>query len=284
MNNKIKKFFTSKKILIILVLLCGLLIGSSFFTDRLVKPLRSAVSTVVVPLQKGMNSIGIGVVDHQEKKKNIADLQARNSELSDRVSDLEEENRQLKQEAEDAAALKDLYKMDQSLSSYTKVGASIIGGATQTWNSSLMIDKGSKDGLAVDMNVVGSEGLVGIITEVHSNYSIVTTIIADTSNVSAMSESTNDQAIVKGDISLMNSGMVRLERIKANANIKDGDRIVTSNISSKYLPNILVGYAENVTSNESDLFKTGNLRPAVDFDHIQKVLVITQRKQDLIKE
>ena len=284
MNNKIKKFFTSKKILIILVLLCGLLIGSSFFTDRLVKPLRSAVSTVVVPLQKGMNSIGIGVVDYQEKKKNIADLQARNSELSDRVSDLEEENRQLKQEAEDAAALKDLYKMDQSLSSYTKVGASIIGGATQTWNSSLMIDKGSKDGLAVDMNVVGSEGLVGIITEVHSNYSIVTTIIADTSNVSAMSESTNDQAIVKGDISLMNSGMVRLERIKANANIKDGDRIVTSNISSKYLPNILVGYAENVTSNESDLFKTGNLRPAVDFDHIQKVLVITQRKQDLIKE
>lgn len=284
MNNKIKKFFTSKKILIILVLLCGLLIGSSFFTDRLVKPLRSAVSTVVVPLQKGMNSIGIGVVDHQEKKKNIADLQARNSELSDRVSDLEEENRQLKQEAEDAAALKDLYKMDQSLSSYTKVGASIIGGATQTWNSSLMIDKGSKDGLAVDMNVVGSEGLVGIVTEVHSNYSIVTTIIADTSNVSAMSESTNDQAIVKGDISLMNSGMVRLERIKANANIKDGDKIVTSNISSKYLPNILVGYAESVTSNESDLFKTGNLRPAVDFDHIQKVLVITQRKQDLIKE
>ena len=75
MNNKIKKFFTSKKILIILVLLCGLLIGSSFFTDRLVKPLRSAVSNVVVPLQKGMNSIGIGVVDHQEKKKNIEQQQ-----------------------------------------------------------------------------------------------------------------------------------------------------------------------------------------------------------------
>lgn len=284
MKDKIKKFFTSKKILIILVLLCGLLIGSSLFTDRLVMPLRSAVSTIVVPLQKGMNSIGIGVVDHQERKKNIADLQARNNELSSRVSDLEEENRNLKQAAEDANALKDLYKMDQSLASYTKVGASIIGGATQTWNSSLMIDKGSNDGLKVDMNVVGSEGLVGIITEVHPNYSIVTTIIADTSNVSAMSESTNDQAIVKGDISLMNSGMVRLERMKATANIKDGDRIVTSNISSKYLPNILIGYAKNVTSNESDLFKTGNLRPAVDFDHIQKVLVITQRKQDLINK
>lgn len=284
MNNKIKEFFTPKKILIILVLLCGLLIGSSFFTDKLVMPLRTAVSQVIVPLQKGMNALGIGIVDHHEKKKNIADLQARNSELSGKLAELQEENKILKQNAEDLAALQKLYKMDQSLSSYTKVGASVIGGATQSWNSSLMIDKGSKDGLQVDMNVIGSDGLVGIITEVHSNYSIVTTIIADTSNVSAMSESTGDQATVRGDISLMDSGMIRIERMKASANIKDGDKIVTSNISSKYLPNILIGYAKNITSNESDLFKTGYITPAVDFDHIQKVLVITQKKQDLIKE
>ncbi len=284
MNNKIKEFFTPKKILIILVLLCGLLIGSSFFTDKLVMPLRSAVSQVVVPLQKGMNALGIGIVDHHEKKKNIADLQARNSELSGKLAELQEENKILKQNAEDLAALQKLYKMDQSLSSYTKVGASVIGGATQSWNSSLMIDKGSKDGLQVDMNVIGSDGLVGIITEVHPNYSIVTTIIADTSNVSAMSESTGDQATVRGDISLMDSEMIRIERMKASANIKDGDKIVTSNISSKYLPNILIGYAKNITSNESDLFKTGYITPAVDFDHIQKVLVITQKKQDLIKE
>lgn len=284
MNNKIKEFFTPKKILIILVLLCGLLIGSSFFTDKLVMPLRSAVSQVVVPLQKGMNALGIGIVDHHEKKKNIADLQARNSELSGKLAELQEENKILKQNAEDLVALQKLYKMDQSLSSYTKVGASVIGGATQSWNSSLMIDKGSKDGLQVDMNVIGSDGLVGIITEVHPNYSIVTTIIADTSNVSAMSESTGDQATVRGDISLMDSGMIRIERMKASANIKDGDKIVTSNISSKYLPNILIGYAKNITSNESDLFKTGYITPAVDFDHIQKVLVITQKKQDLIKE
>lgn len=284
MNNKIKEFFTPKKILIILVLLCGLLIGSSFFTDKLVMPLRSAVSQVVVPLQKGMNALGIGIVDHHEKKKNIADLQARNSELSGKLAELQEENKILKQNAEDLAALQKLYKMDQSLSSYTKVGASVIGGATQSWNSSLMIDKGSKDGLQVDMNVIGSDGLVGIITEVHPDYSIVTTIIADTSNVSAMSESTGDQATVRGDISLMDSEMIRIERMKASANIKDGDKIVTSNISSKYLPNILIGYAKNITSNESDLFKTGYITPAVDFDHIQKVLVITQKKQDLIKE
>ena len=284
MNNKIKEFFTPKKILIILVWLCGLLIGSSFFTDKLVMPLRSAVSQVVVPLQKGMNALGIGIVDHHEKKKNIADLQARNSELSGKLAELQEENKILKQNAEDLAALQKLYKIDQSLSFYTKVGASVIGGATQSWNSSLMIDKGSKDGLQVDMNVIGSDGLVGIITEVHPNYSIVTTIIADTSNVSAMSESTGDQATVRGDISLMDSGMIRIERMKASANIKDGDKIVTSNISSKYLPNILIGYAKNITSNESDLFKTGYITPAVDFDHIQKVLVITQKKQDLIKE
>ena len=218
------------------------------------------------------------------RKRTLQICKARNSELSGKLAELQEENKILKQNAEDLATLQKLYKMDQSLSSYTKVGASVIGGATQSWNSSLMIDKGSKDGLQVDMNVIGSDGLVGIITEVHPNYSIVTTIIADTSNVSAMSESTGDQATVRGDISLMDSGMIRIERMKASANIKDGVKIVTSNISSKYLPNILIGYAKNISSNESDLFKTGYITPAVDFDHIQKVLVITQKKQDLIKE
>ena len=94
-----------------------------------------------------------------------------------------------------------------------------------------------------------------------------------------MDEETKDQCTVKGDISLLDSGRIRLERMKANAEVKDGDRIVTSNISSKYLPGILIGYAKEVTEDETGMTKSGFLVPAVDFDHLQNVLVITQKKQ-----
>lgn len=279
MNNKIKNFFTPAKILAIISIFCAALIAVSFFSDKLVSPLREAVSFVVIPLQRGVNGIGIGVVKGEEKRKTIEDLQSYSSQLEEKIASLEAQNEQLKTGAEELDEFKKLYEMDQSLGDYSKVGATIIGISSQNWNESFIIDKGSNDGMQEEMNVICAEGLVGIITEVHGNYSKVMTVVSDNSYVTAMDEETKDQCTVKGDISLLDSGRIRLERMKANAEVKDGDRIVTSNISSKYLPGILIGYAKEVTEDETGMTKSGFLVPAVDFDHLQNVLVITQKKQ-----
>ena len=279
MNNKINKFFTPAKILAIVSIFCAALIAVSFFSDKLVSPLREAVSFVVIPLQRGVNGLGIGVVRGEEKKKTIEELQAYSSELEEKVAYLEAQNEQLKSGTKELDEIKKLYEMDQSTADYHKVGATIIGISSQNWNESFIINKGAGDGMETDMNVISADGLVGIITEVHGNYSKVMTIVSDNSYVTAMDEATKDQCTVKGDISLLDSGKIRLERMKADVAVKDGDRIVTSNISSKYLPGLFIGYASDIKEDETGMTRSGYLIPAVDFDHLQNVLVITQKKQ-----
>ncbi len=281
MKNKIKRVISPRRILVIVVCLCAALTALSYLSDRLVTPLREAVSQVIIPLQRGMNGIGIGAVEHEEKLRTIDELTAKNEELSKRISELEDENKLLREDTKDLADLRSLYETDQLYASYEKTGATVIGASSQNWNSSLTLDKGSADGIAVDMNVIADDGLVGIISEVHNNYSIVTTVIGDNSYVSAMDEKTQDVCSVRGDLTLMDTGYIHVERFKENAEISDGDRIITSNISAKYLPGILVGYAHDVTPDGNALTKSGKVEPAVDFEHLQKVLIIKQLKADM---
>ena len=129
-----------------------------------------------------------------------------------------------------------------------------------------------------DMNVIASGGLVGIVAEVGKNYSIVKTIIEDNNSVSGMLIDTNDTCIVEGDIELSDSGLVHLNHIKADITVRNGDKIVTSNISDKYLQGILIGYAKDVTADSNNLTQSGYLVPAVDFNNLQEVLIITEMK------
>ena len=281
MKDRFSKFFTPKRILLAVVFFCVVLTATSFFTDKLITPLRNAFSYIVVPIQNGINSIGSVLVDNDNKKKTIEELQAQNKELESELKSLKAENEALKGDEDELSTLRNFYSMESQLASYTKVGARVIGTTSTNWNQSFTIDQGSKNGIKVDMNVITDKGLVGIVTEVYDSYSVVTTMIADNSNVSAMDERTKDLCIVEGDITLMDSGIVKLSRIKTNAQMQSGDKVVTSNISSKYLPGLLVGYVKDITTDDSGLSKSGNLIPAADFDHLTDVIVITTTKEQL---
>lgn len=281
MKDRFSKFFTPKRILLAVVFFCVVLTATSFFTDKLITPLRNAFSYIVVPIQNGINSIGSVLVDNDNKKKTIEELQAQNKELESELESLKAENEALKGDEDELSTLRNFYSMESQLASYTKVGARVIGTTSTNWNQSFTIDQGSKNGIKVDMSVITDKGLVGIVTEVYDSYSVVTTMIADNSNVSAMDERTKDLCIVEGDITLMDSGIVKLSRIKTNAQMQSGDKVVTSNISSKYLPGLLVGYVKDITTDDSGLSKSGNLIPAADFDHLTDVIVITTTKEQL---
>lgn len=278
MRKNISSLMTSKNILIALTVLCCFFIGTSFFTDTLTKPLKKCVSMVVVPVQKGMNNIGFWVYDKYQTLQEISVVLDENKKLQSQVDDLTEENNQLKQDSYELNRLRDLYELDQQYAGYSKVGARVIEVTTDNWHSSFKIDKGTDDGLKVDMNVIASGGLVGIVAEVGKNYSIVKTIIEDNNSVSGMLIDTNDTCIVEGDIELSDSGLVHLNHIKADITVRNGDKIVTSNISDKYLQGILIGYAKDVTADSNNLTQSGYLVPAVDFNNLQEVLIITEMK------
>ena len=279
MKKKVSSFMTSKYILIVLTAVCLIFISTSFFTDRLVAPLRSAISMVVVPLQKGMNNLGLWTYDKYTTLQEISVVLDENKELKSQVDDLTEENNQLRQDTYELSRLRELYQLDEKYTGYTKVGARIIEVTADNWSKAFKVDKGSDDGIKKDMNVIAGGGLVGIVTEVGKNYSIIKTIIEDNNSVSGMLIDTNETCIVEGDIEQSDSGLVKLTHFKSDMTVRDGDKIVTSNISDKYLQGILIGYAKDVTPDSNNLTQSGYLVPAVDFNNLQEVLIITEMKK-----
>ncbi|MGN0406908.1 MAG: rod shape-determining protein MreC [Bacteroides sp.] len=278
MRKKLNTFFTPKNMLIVLTIVCILFVGASFFTDKLSAPVRAVVSSVVIPMQKGMNNLGLWTYDKAETMKELGEVIEQNAELQSRIDSLVEENNQLKQDSYELERLRDLYELDEKYPGYTKVGARVIGKGSDNWFNTFTIDKGSKDGIEVDMNVIAGGGLVGIVTAVGDNYATVHSIIDDSSKVSGMLIDTGDNCIVNGDIKLMDSGLLRVQYFKKDVVVRDGDKIVTSNISNDYLEGILIGYVKDVTMDSNNLTQSGYLVPVVDFAHLQEVLVIKEKK------
>ncbi len=262
-----------------LSLLCVCMIGITTIKGSILNPLRTAVGYVLVPIQSGVNRVGGGLYNELSSVGKLKTALAENETLKTRVDELTEENTRLRSEQFELERLRSLYELDQEYMQYHKIGARIIAKDSGSWFSVFRIDKGSDDGIKEDMNVIAGGGLVGIVSDVGANYATVRSIIDDSSRVSAMAQQSGDSCIVAGDLQLFKEGRLKLSYMEKDDDIKDGDMIVTSNISGKFLPGILVGYATDITVDYNDnLTKSGYLIPAARFDRLQEVLVITDLK------
>ncbi|MBS5511511.1 MAG: rod shape-determining protein MreC [Clostridium sp.] len=262
-----------------LSLLCVCMIGITTIRGSILNPLRTAVGYVLVPIQSGVNRVGGGLYNELSSVGKLKTALAENETLKTRVNELTEENTRLRSEQFELERLRSLYELDQEYMQYHKIGARIIAKDSSSWFSVFRIDKGADDGIKQDMNVIAGGGLVGIVTDVGANYATVRSIIDDSSRVSAMAQQSGDSCIVAGDLKLFKEGRLKLSYMEKDDDIKDGDMIVTSNISGKFLPGILVGYATDITVDYNDnLTKSGYLIPAARFDRLQEVLVITDLK------
>lgn len=272
-----------KYLLFILTVLCTAMMLVTLSTDIFNKPLNTVVGYVIVPFQKGLSSVGSWLSARSEELVQIRALLEENEELRRQVTELTLENTQLQQGWYELNTLRELYKLDGQYEEYEKIGARIIARDTGNWYHSFTIDKGEKDGLAVDMNVIaGGEngGLVGRIVSVGPNWAKVTSIISDNSNVTGQMLATGDMLIVSGDLSMMQNGLIRFSQLLDSAGVVvTGDKIVTSDISDKYLPGILIGYIGEINLDSNKLTKSGSVTPAVDFEHLDEVLVILELKQ-----
>ena len=271
----------SRIIVTVLSVFCILLIGITSFNSGFLAPLRNGAGIFLVPMERGVNALGGGIYHHAHDLAELRRVQEENRRLTERVGALTEENTRLSSEVYELARLRELYELDQEYLQYPKVAARVIARDSGNWFRIFRIDKGTKDGIRPDMNVLVNGGLIGIVTDVGLNYATVRTIIDDSSNVSGMSQRTGDICNVAGDMALYEQGRLGLDHIRKESDIESGDRIVTSNISEVYLPGILIGYAENVVTDANNITKSGALIPAGTFEGLQEVLVITQLKNEL---
>lgn len=268
----------SKYILAGLSFFCIVLLAVTSINNSILTPLRTGVGYVLIPFQSGVNAIGTSLYNHIRDFSTMQEAQAENEELKGRVAELTEENNRLQAEQYELERLRELYALDQDYMQYEKVAARVIAKDSGNWFQIFRINKGSNDGIKENMNVIAGGGLVGIVTDVGANYATVRSIIDDASRVSCMSMRSGDNCIVSGDLTLFQEGLLGLDHVKKEADIQEGDKIVTSNISDVFLPGILVGYATELTTDSNNVTKSGQIVPVAEFDNLQEVLVITQLK------
>lgn len=282
MKKRNKSSLSNKYWILILCLICILMMGLSLLSSKLGGPLRFLAGYTVVPMQKGINTIGVWLSDLTDNFETLQELKEENKTLKEQIDALTLERNSLQQQQSELERLQALYKLDQNYSDYEKIGARVIANNGSNWFNSFTIDKGSNDGIKTDMNVIAGSGLVGIVTEVGPNWAEVRSIIDDESKISAMMLSTSDNCIVNGDLKLMNDGRIRFEHLpNTGKEIAAGEYVVTSAISSRYVQGILIGYVDSIEEDSNNLTCSGYLTPAVDFQHLQEVLVILTTKQEL---
>jgi rod shape-determining protein MreC len=139
--------------------------------------IQSGFSTVMLPFQKGMNRLGGLVYGKISSVRKLYGVMEENEKLLDEIGELRRENTRYQLQLNELASYKSLLKLADEYPDYDMVGAHIISKNSGNWFSTFKIDKGSRDGFAVGMNILADGGLVGIITSVETYTSTVTSII-----------------------------------------------------------------------------------------------------------
>ena len=229
MKKKNRFSVPSRYIFAALALLCVGMMFASYATGFAGETLGRISGYVFVPFERGINAIGGWAREKADSLEDLADAQARSEELQAQVDELTLENSRLTQNQYRLEELEELYELDETYSEYNKVAANIIASDAGNWFNTFVIDKGASDGIAEDMNVIAGSGLVGIVTKVGDNWAQVRSIIDDMSNVSAQVLSTSDLCFVKGDLQLMETGLIQLSQLRdPEGEASIGDTVVTS--------------------------------------------------------
>lgn len=275
-----KREIPTKYIVITLTLVCIISFFVSLVANVSGGPLNTVAGYVFVPMQKGVNNIGNFFLEKTNHFKTLSEVIEENEELKKQNDELLQQLNINRLDQYQLDNLRELLELSEKYPSYEKVAASVIASDGGNWFSNFTIDKGSKQGIEKGMNVMAGSGLLGIVTDVGPNWAKVRAIIHDSNRVSAMVSTTGDNFIVSGNLQLMNSeNVIRFSGLKDEEDkVQINDPVVTSYVSDEYQQGILIGYIDTIETSSNNLTKSGTIRPVVDFEHVQEVLVIKSIK------
>lgn len=275
------KDISPKYLFLALSIVCIVLIVVSAFAPDSLKSVRSITGRFIVPLQKGVNNIGEYIDDKLEYFGNIKELKEENEQLKQQISEYQKEINQNQAELTELTELRKLYDLDKLYPDYEKTGARVFSVSGSKWFNEFYINKGLNDGVYENCNVLCDNGLLGIVTESYPDYSKVRGIIDDHSYITGEIGVDGTICTVEGSLQSMENGYIIGIDIDKNANIVQGDRVITSSVSDRYLYGITIGYVIDITNDSNNLTKTVKIAPAVDFTEIKDVSVILERKQEI---
>ena len=260
-------------IIITIIILIALVFISNMNVENL-SYIENVVSSVVMPVQNGLTYLKNKITGNQTFFADISKLKQENEELKKKNTELETTLREFEIIKSENATLKEYLDLTESYSNYTTKAAYIISKDISNYSNIFVINIGKKDGIEINMTVISEKGLVGHVISVTDNTAKVQTIIDTASTVSATLSTSRDNLVCKG--TLEEARKLKATYIPTNANLIAGDAIETSGMGGIYPKGIKIGTIESIINTDNIVNRTAIIKPAVDFDKVETVLVITK--------
>ncbi|HTN42633.1 MAG TPA: rod shape-determining protein MreC [Nitrospiria bacterium] len=257
----------------IILFLTVLLVAVLLFPELQRRPvyfLGRPVVFLISGLQKGLTWTAHGIGGLWNGYINLISVQRENETLKRDLARLQNETLQLQEAAQANERLEQLLNFRRTNAFHTLVAA-VIGRDPSNWYRTLMIDKGTREGVAIDMGVITPVGVVGRVIKADPTVSQVLLVTDRNSAVAALIQRTRDEGLVEGT----ERGLARIKYLSLLADLKEGDLVLTSGLTGYFPKGLLIGTLGRATKKELDLFQQAEVIPSVDFSKLEEVLVVT---------
>lgn len=196
-------------------------------------------------------------------------LRFENQALRQKLQSHEQEQVGAREIAKENERLRSLLRFQQEVK-YQTVPARVVGRDPMQWFRGITIDKGSLDGVKLNMPVVTAEGLVGKIVDLSSSQAQVRLIVDFGSRVGSILQECREVGVLSGE----GTRGCRLNYISRHGAVEKGERVLTSGVGSLYPKGLVIGAVEEVNLEKGGLYQTARVDPAVDFGKLEEVLVL----------
>ncbi len=235
-----------------------------------------AVQTVMTPLRSGVSAITRQVERYYDYIFGYEALEAENRYLKQRLAEIEGEMRDVSALERENQRLNELLDLSEANIDQKYCSAYIVSWDSSSWKSSFSIGKGTNSGLSKGMVAVTENGqVVGMVTDVGSNWATVTTVLDSSLEISASISSSGYTGVVQGSYTAETSGNLRMNYLPNEAVLRNNDQVVTTG-SNVYPKGLILGYIIDAGVDETGVSKYAVLNPAVDFDNLEQVFIITE--------
>lgn len=230
------------------------------------------VMTIFSPVPKAVNWIGSTTSDMFHGYLDMRRSVNENLELHRKIAALTTENLRLRQSATDMRRLRSLLGYSEQFNFQTSMAQAIMLDTSGRFKS-IIIDRGSRDGIDVNDAIVNANGLIGRVVLTTKDMAKVQLVTDSNSSAGALIERTRRQGVVRGD----GAGGAEMNDVPSLADVVPGDHVMTAGIDGIYPKGIPIGVVTKAEQGPN-LFKSITVRPSVDFGSIEEVIVIHTHK------
>jgi len=254
-------------VFLVLVVFIGLLTSNRTVTT----PLEGSVSAVVSPFEKFSYVVSLDLKKMVSDISEFGQLQNKNEEDQAKIDELEKKLADYELTINENKALRGMIGFQNEHPQYNVLPAEVIAIDPTNGISFLTINRGSNDGLSVDMTVMSGNDLVGKITEVSLTTSKVKTIIDPMSTINGRSTRSGTYVRIEGDL---DNGLIGY--IEPGMDVVTGDLVVTSGLYGTYPGDLFIGTVQKVEKQEGSLELKVSINPGVDLRTINVVSILRQ--------